>query len=48
MKYRNWLLYHGMSLFILLFPFIQVALVGNDHARKSESGMVELDTFLSG
>jgi hypothetical protein len=28
-----------------VFPFIGVALVGNDHALKSESGMVELGRF---
>jgi hypothetical protein len=45
MKYKNLLFYHGMPLFILVFPFIWVALVGNDHALKSESGMVELGRF---
>ena len=38
--------YHGLPLFILLFPFAWVALAGNDRALKGEAGMVELATFL--
>ena len=45
MKYRNLLLYHGFPLFIMVFPFIWVALAGNDRALKGELGMVELGTF---
>jgi len=46
MKKAPALLYHGLPLFILLFPFAWVALAGNDRALKGESGMVELSTFL--
>ena len=46
MKKNNLLLYHGLPLFVLVFPFIWVALAGNDRALKGESGMVELATFL--
>lgn len=46
MKNKNLLLYHGLPLFVLVFPFIWLALVGNDHALKGEAGMVELGTFL--
>jgi hypothetical protein len=43
---NNLLLYHGLPLFALVFPFIWVALAGNDRALKGESGMVEIATFL--
>ena len=46
MKKAPALLYHGLPLFILVFPFAWVALAGNDHALKGEAGMVELATFL--
>ena len=46
MKKNNLLLYHGLPLFVLVFPFIWVALAGNDRALKGESGMVEIATFL--
>jgi hypothetical protein len=46
MKNKNLLVYQGLPLFVMVFPFIWVALVGNDHALKSEYGMVELGTFL--
>ena len=46
MKKNNPLLYHGLPLFVLVFPFIWVALAGNDRALKGESGMVEIATFL--
>jgi hypothetical protein len=45
-KKNNLLLYHGLPLFALVFPFIWVALAGNDRALKGESGMVEIATFL--
>jgi hypothetical protein len=45
MKYKNLLIYHGFPLFIMVFPFIWVALAGNDRALKGELGMVELGTF---
>jgi len=43
---NNLLLYHGLPLFALVFPFIWVALAGNDRALKGEAGMVEIATFL--
>ena len=46
MKKNNLLLYHGLPLLVLVFPFIWVALAGNDRALKGESGMVEVATFL--
>ena len=46
MKKAPALLYHGLPLFILLFPFAWVALAGNDRALKGEAGMVEVATFL--
>ena len=46
MKKAPALFYHGLPLFILVFPFVWVALAGNDHALKGEAGMVELGTFL--
>jgi len=45
-KNNKYLLYHGLPLFALVFPFIWVALAGNDRALKGESGMVEIATFL--
>jgi hypothetical protein len=35
---KNLLLYHGLPLFALVFPFIRVALAGNDRALKGEPG----------
>jgi hypothetical protein len=46
MKKVHALLYQGLPLFILLFPFAWVALAGNDRALKGEAGMVEVATFL--
>jgi hypothetical protein len=46
MKKNNLLLYHGLPLFVLVFPFIWLALVGNDRALKGEAGIVELATPL--
>jgi hypothetical protein len=46
MKKFSALFYHGLPLFILVFPFVWVALAGNDRALKGEAGMVELATFL--
>ena len=46
MKNQNLLLYHGLPLFVLVFPFIWLALVGNDRALKGEAGIVELATFV--
>ena len=45
-KKTNLLLYHGLPLFVLVFPFIWLALAGNDRALKGEAGMVEIATFL--
>ena len=46
MKKSNLLLYHGLPLFVLVFPFIWLALVGNDRALKGEDGIVEIATFV--
>ena len=46
MKKFSALCYHGLPLVILVFPFVWVALAGNDRALKGEAGMVELATFL--
>ena len=46
MKKAPALLYHGLPIFILLFPFAWVALAGNDRALKGEAGMVEVATFV--
>jgi hypothetical protein len=46
MKKNSLLLYHGLPLFVLVFPFIWLALAGNDRALKGEAGMVEIATFL--
>ena len=45
-KKNNLLLYHGLPLFVLVFPFIWLALTGNDRALKGEAGIVEIATFL--
>lgn len=46
MKNRDLLLYHGLPLLVLLFPFLWVGAVGNDRFLKSEAGFVELSTAL--
>lgn len=46
MKTRDLLYYHGLPVMIMLFPFVWVAIVGNDHFLKRESGFVELSTVL--
>jgi hypothetical protein len=46
MKTRDLLVYHGLPLFLILFPFAWVGIVGNDHMLKGESGFVEITTAL--
>ena len=46
MNTRNSILYHVFPPLTLVFPFVWVALVGNDHALKGESGFVEVTTVL--
>lgn len=46
MKARDMLIYHGLPVFIILFPFAWVGMVGNDHMLKGESGFVEVTTAL--
>jgi len=46
MKNKNLLIYHGLPLLVLVFPFIWVAIVGNDRLLKSEAGIVEGATVL--
>jgi len=46
MKPGNLMLYHGLPILILLFPFLWVGMVGNDHMLKGESGFTELSTVL--
>jgi hypothetical protein len=46
MKPANLMLYHGLPILILLFPFLWVGMVGNDHMLKGESGFTELSTVL--
>jgi len=46
MKNKNLLIYHGFPVLLLVFPFIWVGIVGNDHMLKGEAGFVELTTAL--
>ena len=46
MNTRNLILFHIFPPLTLVFPFVWVALVGNDHALKGESGFVEVTTVL--
>jgi hypothetical protein len=46
MKNKNLLIYHGLPLLALVFPFIWVAFAGNDRMLKSESGIVEVGTVV--
>jgi hypothetical protein len=46
MKYKNMLIFHGSPLLALVFPFIWVAIVGDDHMLKSEAGIVENATVV--
>ena len=44
MKPGNLALFHGLPLLTLLFPFLWVAVFGNDDLLKGEAGIVELST----
>jgi hypothetical protein len=46
MKKSNLLIFHGLPLFVMIFPFIWVALAGNDRLLKGEAGIVENATVL--
>jgi len=46
MKYKNLLIFHAFPLFFMVFPFIWVAIAGNDHMLKGESGFVEVGTVV--
>ena len=46
MKYKNPLLYHGFPLLVIVFPFIWVAMAGNDRMLKGEAGIVENATVI--
>ena len=46
MNNRNLLVFHGLPILVILFPFLWVAVVGNDHMLKGEMGFVELTTPL--
>jgi len=46
MKTRDLLIYHGLPLLMILFPFVWVGIVGNDRMLKGEAGFVELSTAL--
>ena len=46
MKPANVMLYHGLPILTLLFPFLWVGIFGNDILLKGESGIIELSTAL--
>jgi hypothetical protein len=46
MKSKYSLVFHGLPLLLILFPFVWVAITGNDHMLKGELGFVELSTVL--
>ena len=46
MKTSNPWLYHGLPLFVIVFPFIWVALAGDDRWLKGEAGIVENATVV--
>ncbi len=46
MMNRNLLIFHGFPLFVVLFPFLWVGVVGNDRLLKGEAGIVENATVL--
>jgi hypothetical protein len=46
MKSTNPLLFHGMPLLVIVFPFLWVALAGNDRMLKGEAGIVENATVI--
>ncbi|MCP4767719.1 MAG: hypothetical protein GY875_15785 [Gammaproteobacteria bacterium] len=46
MKSTNPLLYHGLPPLVIVFPFIWVAMAGNDRMLKGEAGIVENATVI--
>ena len=46
MKSTNPLLYHGFPMLVIVFPFIWVAMAGNDRMLKGEAGIVENATVI--
>ena len=46
MNPKNLLIFHGLPLFVLVFPFIWVALAGDDRWLKGEAGIIENATVL--
>ena len=46
MKTSNPWLYHGLPLFVIVFPFIWVALAGDDRWLKGEAGIIENATVV--
>ena len=46
MRTSNPWLYHGLPLFVIVFPFIWVALAGDDRWLKGEAGIVENATVV--
>ncbi|MCP4470549.1 MAG: hypothetical protein GY815_07665 [Gammaproteobacteria bacterium] len=46
MKSTGPLLYHGFPLLVIVFPFIWVAMAGNDRMLKGEAGIVENATVI--
>lgn len=43
---KNLLVYHGFPLLVIVFPFIWVAIAGNDRMLKGEAGIVENATVI--
>ena len=46
MKTNRLLLFHVFPLLTIVFPFVWVAIIGNDRALKGESGLIEIVTVL--
>ena len=46
MKNKDLFVYHGFPLLVILFPFIWVAIAGNDRMLKGEAGIVENATVI--
>jgi hypothetical protein len=46
MNSRNLILYHGLPLFVILFPLVWYAIIGSDWLLKGEAGIIENMTVL--
>ena len=46
MSHRNLLIFHGLPLLVVLFPFLWFGIVGNDRLLKGEAGIIENMTVL--